>query len=353
MKNKETIFFQVVRFSGFLLLLLSIYIRANSQSAAGPAIDVHKKFAEIDNRAKHAPEKLSSDLNALAEYLLQGTNSESERARAVFSWIAYHIRYDYGAQSLIEASDALALETLKKGKAVCEGYSALFQTLGQKMNLQVKVIQGYSKGFGYKTGKKFTGFDHSWNAVLIDGEWKLMDVTWGAGYIDYEKGKYVFKPRFDPFWFMCEPEAFVFSHFPVDTDYLLFTPPITLEKFTLISKPESDYFSLGFTGKESLKTAISDPKFTFPPADDLGFGIRKLECPAAENLKAGVNYKFEFTSEKEGIFWTLNNEEPLEFKASGTGFSSNIQPKKGELYILFQPSGSETMLTFLMYKVSP
>ena len=331
------------------ILLLLVFLSGNFASTQ----TISENFKSIDLHAKEAPAKLSADIDALAEYLMQGTTNEEERARAAFTWIAHHIRYDYGAASLLEACDVLAIETLHKGKAVCEGYAALFQTLGRKMNLEVKVLKGYSKGFGYKPGKKFTSFDHSWNAVLINGKWQLMDVTWAAGYMTVDKGKIVFQYKFNPFWFMTEPEAFVFSHFPVEPEFLLFTPAINLDKFSIINKPEDDYFVLGFTGKESLKAVLADSKFSFPLADDAGFGIKKIICEPGENLKAGKNYDFAFTAEKEGKIWALNNEEPTEFNKSEKEFSLSIKPKKGELWILFQPKEAETMLTFLMYKVMP
>lgn len=43
-------------------------------------------------------------------------------------------------------------------------------------------IKGRSKSVGYEPGMKFEGdmFRNTWNAVLIDGEWRLVQCNWGA-----------------------------------------------------------------------------------------------------------------------------------------------------------------------------
>lgn len=43
-------------------------------------------------------------------------------------------------------------------------------------------VNGKSKSVGYEPGMKFenTGFRNTWNAVLIDGDWRLVQCNWGA-----------------------------------------------------------------------------------------------------------------------------------------------------------------------------
>ena len=46
-------------------------------------------------------------------------------------------------------------------------------------------IRGFAKGVGYQPGQKMDAgnFGASWNAVLIDKYWRLIDVHWGARFI--------------------------------------------------------------------------------------------------------------------------------------------------------------------------
>ena len=50
------------------------------------------------------------------------------------------------------------------------------------------IIRGYAKGVGYQPGQKMNVdlFGASWNAVLINKYWRLIDVHWGARFITGE-----------------------------------------------------------------------------------------------------------------------------------------------------------------------
>ena len=43
-------------------------------------------------------------------------------------------------------------------------------------------VKGHSKSVGYEPGMKIAEgkFTNTWNAVLIDGEWRFVQCNWGA-----------------------------------------------------------------------------------------------------------------------------------------------------------------------------
>lgn len=63
--------------------------------------------------------------------------------------------------------------------------------------VQCMNLSGYCKGHGYRAGQTFAGdYDHAWNAVYLEGQWHLVDSTWGSGSIDDCFSKFTFRYSF-------------------------------------------------------------------------------------------------------------------------------------------------------------
>ncbi|KAK2072476.1 hypothetical protein P8C59_006827 [Phyllachora maydis] len=146
--------------------------------------------------------------------------SHTDKARAVFTWCHHNIAYDVqGFFSGCIPRGQTPSETILSGKAVCEGYAKVFEAIARRAGLEVAVVTGHGKGFGFKPVAEGeappppnpTG--HAWNAVRIDGgAWKLVDSCWGAGHIDSNK----YTKQFAPHHFYLSNEAFGQRHFPSD-----------------------------------------------------------------------------------------------------------------------------------------
>ncbi len=93
--------------------------------------------------------------------------SEYEMEKALHDMLAVHVTY-------VSTSNAHnAYGALVEGKAVCEGYAEALQCLLHRVGIQSVEIFGY--GINPATG---LGEPHAWNAVRIDGEYYLVDLTW-------------------------------------------------------------------------------------------------------------------------------------------------------------------------------
>lgn len=194
-------------------------------------------YAKVDNRVKAYPKTFSSP-DKLAELVAKDFSSESDKARAIFTWIATNVKYDYAAYGVNERPVAysfrtqderiakekamkqeLAQKTLKSKKGVCQGYSTLYMVVAEKAGLESVLIPGTSKTHPAHIGKAPGASDHAWNAVKIGNEWKLLDVTFGAGTVTGEKPAFVFK--FNDKYFFADPDTFFLNHFPDDKKWLL------------------------------------------------------------------------------------------------------------------------------------
>jgi hypothetical protein len=210
-----------------------------------PGIFASGDFSATDREAKKAPSGATASIEALAAWLTGAATGAIEKARAIYSWIAANIEYDvdqYFRKSGI--GDGSAAKALARGKAVCAGYAALFTALGEAAGLEVKTISGHAKGYGYRSGDPDLESNHAWNAVKIGDDWRLVDSTWGAGYIDTRKR---FERRFTDFYFLTPARYFIFNHFPDDPAWQLMPKAVDAATYRNIINVHAGFFEYGIS----------------------------------------------------------------------------------------------------------
>lgn len=177
------------------------------------------------------PEKLAALIN-------DDFNESIQKARAIYTWIALNIDYDTGLsgsrtkkasytyttqeeklQIEKRIQEDLARQAIKSKKAVCYGYANLFKTLCNLTSMECEVINGTAKTRLIDIGQHPGDINHAWNAVKIDNEWKLIDATWGAGYLDVTTGKFI--KEYTSMYFCADPELFFLKHYPEDLEWML------------------------------------------------------------------------------------------------------------------------------------
>ncbi len=202
------------------LILAAVF----SGSAADP-----NPYAAIDRHALAAPRSAEASVQSLARYLTKPCRNDTEKARAIYRWVAANIRYDTQAYFSGRLRSSGAAGALRNRTAVCEGFSSLFEALGKAAGLEIVTVSGWARGYGSEVGEPIRGGpDHAWNAVRVNGHWKLVDPTWGGGVLD-EAGKYV--RRFDEYFFFTPPEKLIATHFPEDAAWQLLDPAVTRAQF--------------------------------------------------------------------------------------------------------------------------
>ena len=116
---------------------------------------------------------------------------------------------------------------LRSKKAICQGYSQLFAALCEKAQIPCEIISGYAK----KTSAEKPALseqDHAWNAVLIDDQWQLLDLTWASG-IARQPAAFPLNQPDD--YFFTPPVKFLTTHLPADPLWQLLDCPLTPSQF--------------------------------------------------------------------------------------------------------------------------
>jgi hypothetical protein len=217
----------IIKKIAFIFLLLNVIFMHSSYS---------QKYNDVDRTVLKYPKSFSSTED-LADRIQKDFSSDGDKARAIYSWIAFNIKYDYAVflnpprtqgfsysteadkqRKIQQINDKLIQKTFNSQKAVCEGFTALYEHLAGLTGLKSEIIRGDSKIRLADICRKNTSSNHAWNMVLIDKKWRLIDVTWGQGYYDSSKGRMV--NDFSPIYFDTDPDYFFAKHFPDSGSYL-------------------------------------------------------------------------------------------------------------------------------------
>ncbi len=314
-----------------------IRTRVVSEAGTRPVISEARK-AIIDRHVLAAPADLRRDPDTLAQYLVEVAENDFEKAWAIYRWIGANIAYDIGGDPFSESSaEARAERTLERGMARCDGYSSLMRQLGQSVGIEARPVRGYAKGHTYVQGKRYTGADHEWIAIRIDGKWHLADPTWGAGVI--ENGR--FKGHFDDTFFLTPPEYFIFDHLPEDSRWQFLDPPLTLAEYEAQRYPgrmELRCFQyLGFSGLdllESIRMPGSPGLARAHEYPDRAERVRVEAAPLESRLRTGAPYRFTLEAAGAAAVAFLNEGQWVDLMRIGQDrYSGEIRPGPGELKV--------------------
>lgn len=186
----------------------------------------------------------------LAQELTLNCTTDLEKVKAIFYWITSNIDYRTKAPvfarnrrrattlvieddnndtaALKPLDERVAEKVLDERVAVCDGYARLFKTLCSYSGLKAEVVHGYARTESTKRIQRFRP-NHSWNAVMIDSVWKLLDVTWASGYISWHGNDFV--RQLDEQYFLSSPEQFIREHYPDDLRWTLMDDPPLMPEF--------------------------------------------------------------------------------------------------------------------------
>lgn len=173
-----------------------------------------------------------AEIDSLVILLTGGLRKDIDKVRSVFIWIANNITYDLERFNERKREPAITTQkdqtqaaqiVFETRLALCEGYSNLLKYMCNTAGVQAEIVEG----IGRPQEKTFDM--HGWNAVKIDNEWYLLDVTWAAGGISEKNNSFV--KKFDNKFYLLSTGEFIKSHYPFDPMWQLLFNPITKADF--------------------------------------------------------------------------------------------------------------------------
>lgn len=179
-------------------------------------------YAAVDAHALHLPAQAATNVTTLAIQLTEPFELPHEKVRALYTWVTHNIAYQDNANmdnrlwsTPADLYRQRPEEVLRARTAVCLGYAQLFQSLATTAGLPSVVVSGIVK----QPDGTVPALGHAWVAVSIQGQWRLLDPTWGA----LKNGR-----QTDAFehYFLPDPVDFVQTHLPDDPAWQLLENPL-------------------------------------------------------------------------------------------------------------------------------
>lgn len=230
----------------------------------------------------------SAAIAAHARALTAQATTETERAAALYEWVARNVAYDAPAAVAGRHSHESAEAVWRHRLATCGGFVALYARLAGEAGLVVETLEGYAKGFDYRHGQSTRKPNHAWLAVRVDGRWGLVDPTWAAGTV----AGGAFHPAFSWAYFLADPDALVLSHFPESSRWQLVQRPLSRREFERMPAVPRALLDIGFTPDVLRATALSSSAASFPTVTSTA-GARVLRAPAAGVLRTAAPLEVE------------------------------------------------------------
>ncbi|CAG5135476.1 unnamed protein product [Candidula unifasciata] len=284
---------------------------------------VHQ-FYYIDNHAIQVAQTDHDNFTDLIYHLVYSQNLQSDldKCRVIFRWMTsknmYTISFRDGANPNSPEEVLLSFKN-KQGT-----YARIFETLCRFAGVHSIVLTGYAKGLDYRPGDKFKGneYNHSWNAVLIDNNWYLVDSHWATRYLVSEKNmpeNLVYE--YDDFYFLTDPEQLVYSHWAHKKEWQLLYTPVTLQDFENLPLVKSYFFKCGMffishhngivdakKGRLALTLGFCKPtnftyKITFSDTGEEVYQGQKLKNYALQHQGQNQTTTFIFRAPRAGPYY--------------------------------------------------
>lgn len=218
-----------------------------------PLLAAAQDFGRIDSFARSV-ELNRMTLLQLTDSLTKPCHTDLEKVRVIFVWIAHNIAYDYEKLSIHQLDTITYLtnslfddtflikHVLERRKGICYDYASLFRAMCAQAGIEAKMVRGYAKTSYKEIGT--TSPKHAWNAVLIDGNWQLLDVTWASE----RRYRELTVEDIDEGYFLTPPSKLILDHWPEEEQWQLLENKVDKQTFSDFPDVSSYYLKYNVQG---------------------------------------------------------------------------------------------------------
>jgi Transglutaminase-like superfamily len=291
-----------------------------------------RDFKQIDEYARKLGKLDSLNMGTIASLLTKNFTDKTDKARAIFTWIATNISYDVKMARSGSGDKNAPAEVLITRKALGAGYANLFQDMCSVAGIRCLTVDGFVKFSSEQIDDAKTEINHTWNVVQLGQSpeaWYYVDVCRGSGYTDADFR--IFTPAYNDEYFFANLTIFNWEHCPDNESWYLGPRPKGKKDFFELPAIKSAAYQMGlkrFTPNNgSVKAKVGKPfNFSFQLKSDLD--ITKVALVFGEEKK--------------------KKEKPMEFSFNGGILSFSYKPVEEDSYPVTVTVNGKELLVYKM-----
>lgn len=156
-------------------------------------------------------------------YVCRPYRSDVQRLRAIFTWVSERIAWEEDFEG-----DCDTRRVIQTKRGCSEEVAVLVMEMCAAVGLHAEVVRGY-----LKTPGEVLDFDmaarpnHWWNAVIVDGEWRIMDCSLASPTNPRRSLYSSANPQVaESWWFLARPMEVCYTHVPLLPEQQHVCPPV-------------------------------------------------------------------------------------------------------------------------------
>ncbi|KIW98632.1 uncharacterized protein Z519_00293 [Cladophialophora bantiana CBS 173.52] len=195
---------------------------ANGRPVYAPFQLSNPSFSQVDKAARFItsfPSSITAASLAMG-FICRPYRSGVQRLRAIFIWCAERISWeedqDFDGYNFNQAVDTRRVIQSKRGSS--QEVAGLVLEMCTAIGIHAEIVHGYLKTPGEELDlDAISRPNHFWNAVLVDGEWRMIDASL-ASPTNPKRALYssVSTSIAEAWYFLTRPSELCWTHVPVD-----------------------------------------------------------------------------------------------------------------------------------------
>ena len=218
-------------------------------------------FSQVDKAARFItsfPSNISAASLATG-FVCRPHRSDVHRLRAIFIWCAERISWeeDHSVDSFHFNQPVETRKVIQSKRGSSQEVATLVAEMCNAIGIHAELVQGYIKAPGEDLDlDALARPTHFWTAVLVDGEWRMMDASL-ASPTNPKRALYsnINMGIAEAWYFLSRPSEFCWTHVPLDNTQQHMLPAMSPDVLLALPGTCPPFFRLGL-GMHAYDTSI-------------------------------------------------------------------------------------------------